>query len=271
MRENSIFVDLTLAQRLELAQAYRAVHYAQAYASLHPTAGSIHQIVASGVAVFISATSPVNKAVGFGLGNRITDDELKQVEEFYISRGAAPVFAVSPLADRDFFQLLTSCGYHIADFLNVLWRPIPSGYKPAPLPDEMRITRTGSEDALLWLDITAQGFEEVEKPSPETYDILGPNFYAPSSACYLAWNGDLPVAGGGMYIYGGVVELGGASTLPHFRRQGAQTALIETRLAAAKDMGCDVGMILTEPGSNSQRNAQRLGFELAYTEIILKK
>lgn len=74
-----------------------------------------------------------------------------------------------------------------------------------------------------------------------------------------------------MYMHGGVVEFGGASTLPAFRRQGAQKSLIETRIAAAKEMGCDLAMILTEPGSNSQRNAQCLGFELAYTDVILKK
>jgi GNAT superfamily N-acetyltransferase len=265
------FVDRPLARRLELAQAYRTVHYSEGYAFLHPGASAACQVIDSGVAVFTSSTSPVNKAVAFGLDEPFTHSSLESVEDFYHSRGVRPVFSASPLADPKLFHQLAAGGYSIAGFHSVLWRAIPADFNPAPLPENLRITQADSSLAQLWLDTTARGFEEVDQPSPDAYAILGPNFYAPSSACFFAWVGGQPAAGGGMYIHDGVVELGGASTLPAFRRQGAQRALIEARLAAARDLGCDLALILTEPGSSSQRNAQRMGFELAYTDVILRK
>jgi hypothetical protein len=271
LAESSLpFVDLPLARRLETAQAYRSIHYARAYADLHLGVESTHMERGGGYAVFISSASPVNKALGFGLEGPVSREDIATVEEFFSSRGARPVINVCPLADHGLLELLAVSGFHLAGFHTVLWRRL-ADFEAQPLPPGMRITRAGPEEAQQWLEITAQGFEEVDKPSPDTYDILGPNFHAPSSACYFARLDEQPIAGGGMYLHGGVVELGGASTVPAFRQRGAQRGLIERRMLDAREQGCDIAMILTEPGSNSQRNAQRLGFSLAYTQVILQK
>jgi hypothetical protein len=39
----------------------------------------------------------------------------------------------------------------------------------------------------------------------------------------------------------------------------------------ARKQGCELAMIVAEPGSNSQRNAQRQGFSIAYTRIKWQK
>ena len=49
------------------------------------------------------------------------------------------------------------------------------------------------------------------------------------------------------------------------REQGAQLALLDYRLRFAAQGGCDIAMIVTQPGSASQRNAERQGFHVAYT------
>ena len=66
-------------------------------------------------------------------------------------------------------------------------------------------------------------------------------------------------------MWNGVALLAGASTVPEGRRQGAQLALLDTRLRFAASQGCDVAMMCTAPGSTSQRNAERNGFRIAYT------
>lgn len=43
------------------------------------------------------------------------------------------------------------------------------------------------------------------------------------------------------------------------------------RLADAAAAGCDVAVITTQPGSKSQQNAQRQGFDLLYTRAVLVK
>ena len=72
-----------------------------------------------------------------------------------------------------------------------------------------------------------------------------------------------------MYIHGGVAEFGGASTRPAFRRRGVQTALLHARMDAAREAGCDLALVVTAPGEESQRNVERAGFRLAYTKVVV--
>ena len=50
-----------------------------------------------------------------------------------------------------------------------------------------------------------------------------------------------------------------------FRGRGVQTALLEGRLAAAEAAVCDLAVVMTTPGTPSQRNVERAGFRTAYT------
>jgi hypothetical protein len=49
------------------------------------------------------------------------------------------------------------------------------------------------------------------------------------------------------------------------RRRGLQAALIEARIRYAFENGCDLLMMVAEVGGESQRNAERNGFRVAYT------
>ena len=48
-------------------------------------------------------------------------------------------------------------------------------------------------------------------------------------------------------------------------KTGLCITLLEDRLRYAAAQGCTIGMIVTQPGSGSQRNAERHGFRIAYT------
>jgi GNAT superfamily N-acetyltransferase len=67
----------------------------------------------------------------------------------------------------------------------------------------------------------------------------------------------------------GVALLAGAATLPAYRRRGVHAALHQTRLALARRSGCDLAVQGAEPGSTSQRNAERRGLRVAFTRAIL--
>jgi hypothetical protein len=43
--------------------------------------------------------------------------------------------------------------------------------------------------------------------------------------------------------------------------------LLAARLDHAARLGCDLAMICTAPGGESQRNSERAGFRIAYTRI----
>jgi hypothetical protein len=44
-----------------------------------------------------------------------------------------------------------------------------------------------------------------------------------------------------------------------------QQAIQRHRLQLARDAGCDPGVTEAEPGGQSQRNMERLGFHIVYT------
>ena len=74
-----------------------------------------------------------------------------------------------------------------------------------------------------------------------------------------------PIATGTLYIYDDVALLTGASTIPEQRKKGAQSALLEARLSYAWENGCKIAIMDAMPGSQSQRNAEKKGFRIAYT------
>lgn len=63
----------------------------------------------------------------------------------------------------------------------------------------------------------------------------------------------------------------GAATVPTYRRRGVQAALLATGLAAAAEAGRDIAGVTTSPGSTSQKNLQRSGFQLQYTRAVMVK
>jgi len=75
----------------------------------------------------------------------------------------------------------------------------------------------------------------------------------------------VPGAAGALIIHEGVALFGGAATVPELRRCGLQSALLYERMRYAAEQKCDLAMMVAEAGSNSQRNAERKGFRVAYT------
>lgn len=264
------FVDDRLAARLESGLLGRALNYARAYRSLHPDADVTIQELAGGQLLYLSPGSPLNRAIGLGFERAITPPDLAAVEEFYHARQCEVRVDLCPLADSSLLYGLARRGYVLERFFNLLYIPLDQGYKTIDPPAGVRIERMTGADAALWLRTTAQGFEETDQPGAEIFNILAPNFYAENAVCFLAYVHEEPAGGGGLYMHQGVAELGGASTRPAFRRMGVQAALLQARLSAARDMGCDLAIVMTAPGSNSQRNIQRAGLRLAYTRAVLR-
>lgn len=82
---------------------------------------------------------------------------------------------------------------------------------------------------------------------------------------FLAEIENAPVATGILFIHDNVALLAGASTIPEIRKQGAQLALLKTRLDFATAQGYTLAVMGALPGSQSQGNAEKNNFRIAYT------
>ncbi len=262
------WIDHALAYRLENAQAWRGVHYTAAQALLLPDSGSTTLAVGSGQARYAGPDSPLNRAVGLGFGGAVGLEEVAAVEEFYRQRSAAPRIDVCPLADPSLVDVLQERGYRLERFFNILVLALPLANIPPP-PATLEIQAVGPDAAELWLDTVSQGFAGSDLPTAADRRISAPNASSANGTRLLATIDGRPAGGGAMYLHDGVAEFGGASTLVEFRGRGVQTALLHERLRLASAAGCDYAIVITTPGSGSQRNVLRLGFTLAYTKAVL--
>ena len=123
----------------------------------------------------------------------------------------------------------------------------------------------GEED--VWARTAALGWSETPEAAAFMREFGAVSSRAEGAVCFLAELEGAPVAAAMLAVHGGVALLAGASTVPAWRGRGAQAALLRARLRHAAALGCDVAMMGAAPGSASQRNAERVGFRIAYTRI----
>jgi GNAT superfamily N-acetyltransferase len=136
----------------------------------------------------------------------------------------------------------------------------------AGIPAGIDIRVIGPDEASLWTEVNARGWTHEHPEFEEFMKQIGALLTArEGSACFLATIDGVPAAAGALSLHNGVALFAGASTVPEQRRRGLQSALLQARMAFARGHGCDLAMMVAEPGSNSQRNAQRQSFQIAYT------
>jgi hypothetical protein len=129
-----------------------------------------------------------------------------------------------------------------------------------------RITEPGEEE--IWARTTAEGWAtESEDLAEFMFNFGRVSASAKGGFPFLAALDGKPISAGMLFIYDDVAILAGASTVPEGRRKGAQNALLAARLRFAAERGCKIAMMGALPGSQSQRNAEKNGFRIAYTRI----
>ena len=273
-----MFASHALATRIDYAEMRLSMSIASTVAARTPSARALVSPVAGGHAVFAGAGSPANKAIGLGFGATIDEPALEVIEQAWADRGEPMRVELSTLADPSLAPTLTARGYRLTGFENVLGRAV-TAIDCAPQLEGMAISLLPQEDWRLWLNIALDGFATPDGSAPgeESYprDLLEAIFVdfaeTPGFQRYLLHAGDAPAGAASLRVDDGVAQLCGAATLPEFRRRGIQSALLQLRLAKAREAGCDLAVVTTQPGSKSQANAMRQGFSLLYTRVVLVK
>ena len=231
---------------------------------MSPESGSEWIEVAGAYAMYDGPRSPVTQTFCLGLFESARESDLEIIETFFRKRNAPVFHEVSPIADKTLLTLLPARGYRPVELTAVMYQQIPD---VAPGPGDIKVRIVGPDEYKLWADIAVEGWTSIVEFSDLLQDILLVCAGREDSPSFLAELDGRPVAAGVLCIHDGVALLGGACTIPEARRRGAQRALLQARLRHAHDVGCDIAMMCAEPGSGSQRNAERHGFRIAYTRI----
>jgi ribosomal protein S18 acetylase RimI-like enzyme len=292
-----LFANATLAKRIELAEARLAAdfgHLARRWRDdvlVAPVGGTC--------AVFAGPGEPFNKLAGLGFDGPIDEDALAGLEREFDSRQAPLQVEFASLGDNSIPPVLARRGYELVNFENVLGRPLTPSRRggsgegetrrdaegaladsgEGPLSTSIVVAQAADDETAKWIDVVVTGFE-----TPDTFDGPASHESFPRENLervfsglsevrgfrrYLARLGPVIAGGAAIRISDGLAQLAGAATLPEHRRRGVQSALLQARLLDAAQAGCDLAVVTTQPGSKSQENVQRAGFELLYTRAIL--
>ncbi|MFI7003559.1 GNAT family N-acetyltransferase [Nocardia sp. NPDC050175] len=273
--ESTLFAGTDLAARIERVERSLMEEGARAAAQREPRV--LVRPIGSGSAVWAGPNSPLGKVVGVGMGDDFDDSALDAVEAAFAEREAPVQFEVSTLADPAVAERLTRRGYLLTGFENVLGLRLAPG-RQANSAAEVKISAVAPDEFDTWLNVVADGFATPDTQGVASHeefprDALDNSIRDIASATgfsgSLARIDGVAVGGGSLRLADGVAQFCGAATLPAFRRRGVQAALLSARLAAAAAAGCDLAVVTTLPGSKSQQNVQKLGFQLLYARAIL--
>ncbi|HLZ41466.1 MAG TPA: GNAT family N-acetyltransferase [Candidatus Sulfotelmatobacter sp.] len=265
------FVDKALARRLESCEEMPQVLYARIFKKTRPELTAAEEEICGGHMVFAGLGSPIGRATGVGLDRFLTVEDLDRIEQFYRNHKAPSQVDLTPLHDPAVFEVVKQRGYAIAELNNVLYRRLESK-EEIPIAAGCNIRRSHSEEA----DVTGAIVESAFFPdgAPEAFQgLIAPLYQMESALAFVATVDEKPVAcGTGLVIAEHkVFALCGAGTLAAYRGRGLQTALLRARMAAAFEAGCEFAVVVTQGGSTSQRNAERLGFQVAYSKVTVIK
>jgi ribosomal protein S18 acetylase RimI-like enzyme len=265
------FVDQAFARRLEAAEEIPQVYYARLYQKLRLGINAAAEPICGGHMIFAGVGSLIGRAVGLGFDGPVSAADLDRLEEFYRSRGAPAQVDVCPLSDGKLMEMVKERGYGLFELNNVLYRRLEGDEDTRPVSAGARIRAGRTEEAESFCAIMQRSFFPKGDAPSDFAAMVTPLFQMERALTFVAeMEGRAVACGAGLVIpEHKVVALFGAGTLAEFRGRGLQTALLRLRMQVAARAGCQVAVIVTQGGSTSQRNAERLGFRVAYSKATM--
>ena len=198
---------------------------------------------------------------------------LLEIENRWRERDEPVRIELSTLTDPAIAGELSDRGYRLRGFENVLARQLDDLPDPAAFHD-ISVDLVGKDDVTAWFDVAVDSFASMDGTGSVADDALSREELARSLGDllggmaynrYLARIDGLPVGEAALHVDDRLALLAGSGTLPAYRGRGVQKALVQRRLHDARDAGCDFAVVVTAPGSRSQDNVMRRGFELLYS------
>jgi GNAT superfamily N-acetyltransferase len=257
--------DRLTPERIEELDVQFSRDMVAAHRSLYPAARAEALEIGGGVATYMGDL-PTSRVLGFGMKGAVDKSTYALVEDFYVDHGARAKFDLCPYADPSVLEALRRRGYRATSWKQILTRSVGAEDHSPPKPSPgIEVQPAEARDLDIWVRVIAQGFlehDDVDDKSRELYTTL---FRTATNSSWLAMVDGVPAGGACLSMRDGIASLATATVLPKQRRRGVQSALIRARLAFAAQSGCTWARVAAFPGSDSQRNLERHGFQAIYT------
>jgi hypothetical protein len=268
-------ITLTPQEIAQLVEAGEAIAMKDAYgalASYRPEMGaSIEDVDGSVCCVLRTVPSTMfNRVLKFGLDTPASEASLDLVRRVFEAHDLPFAIQLSPLAGPEMLKgWLDERGFVVTTNWVKFYRDVAP---PAEIQTDLRIVVAGPDDRETYGRVMAQGFGAPDMLRPWFEAAIG----RPGWTHYLAYDGDMAVAGAQMFVHGDSAELFGAATLESHRGRGAQGALMVRRINDAAELGCR--WVVSETREETEgapnpsfHNMVRTGFRTAYVRPNYRK
>jgi len=260
-----MFKDVALARELERTEGTVAASFADARRHVRPEQHREWRDVGGVIAIYAGADSPMTQTFGLGMTEPATPSQLDALEAFFGDHGAPTNHEVSPLSGVATTALLVERGYVPIEHGSVLVRDLTAADEVSP-PSGLHARVMEDADRPTWIDASVEGWTgDGAIPAEIMRDIAELASHNRSMLHVLVESEGRVISTGSLGMCGRVALPAVARTVPSGRGRVAQVAGQAARFFEARRRGCSIAMIVTEPGSTSQRNAERRGFAVAYT------
>ncbi len=214
-------------------------------------------------AAYVSPGSPLNQCVAADL----TPACLDEIKAFYADCGSGFEFGVTAFTSQEMFDELAGRGWPIIEREQVMVLDLEDGWPHYPDPAGVELRLVQGDDADKVADAMVDGFFGPSDGPPGMTELVQMSAQADGYALMGAFEADQAAGGANVAWSGEIGWLRGGSVREPFRHRGIHKALQSRRLEILKEKGCQIAIMGALPGSTSQLNAQKLGFQIAYTRL----
>jgi GNAT superfamily N-acetyltransferase len=262
-------VDEGLVRRLESTSVRASIDLVDSIKALDPSTAAESRELLDGVLIAMGRDRYVNRAIGVTM-NALTAHDVDEIESFFVQRRLPPMVELSSWAPASTLAELGTRNYAPTWFRSVF--ALQPDATTASTNADVRIESVEDDDAERWLAVFNRGFEAEHGELRVANDEIGrASRAAPASLTFLAFVGDVAAGCGSVQVVDGVAWLGGAATVPAFRRRGVQAALVAHRLRVVADLGCELAAVSALCNGPSARNIVRFGFQHIHTQVVVQQ
>ena len=207
----------------------------------------------------------LNRVIGLGIHRAATEGDIIAIRDYYADAGITDYFLhIQPwVRPANAWNWLFDNGL----VRNRGWTQFVRGKEPvSPKTTALRIERIDETHAMDFARIAAQGFDLSDAAIPVLAAMVGlPDWYH-----FMTFNDGQPVGVAALRIAKGLAWFDWAATIPEFRGQGSQTALLNRRIQTAIELDChkmytETGEAVPGDPQHSFRNLMRAGFRPTHT------
>lgn len=259
-----IFPDKSLATRFEQHLASDMQEYVHAFKRLFPDFPADDLSIGGGVAICVGENY-LNTAVGIGIMQPVTPDEIDALETFFQDNQAILQVEMCAFTDESLLTEVNQRGYALVDFTTAYTHDL------VDIPDKQSDVIVKPIDDTQ-KDLWVRTVTDIADDDTTTDTRLAQTVtHRTNTTCFLATSDGAPVGASALSIFEGSAICYFTATRKAYRNRGVQTAMLQARLNYAKSQGCEMAMATSNPGVQSMRNMMRAGFQVAYTRFEMQK